>query len=68
MFCFMPAVNEGEFQSKVDRDRDGFLGAALIRTDDDAVLPGGDVMLDPFAKQWVHLSRTRITARVLRIA
>ena len=51
----VPVVDEGEVEGEVVGDGDGPLDGALVGAHHDAVLPGGDVLLDPLAEEGLHL-------------
>jgi hypothetical protein len=49
-------VNHGELQLQGVGNHDGSLGAALVRRHNDAGAPVPDMLLDPRAEDWLHLS------------
>jgi hypothetical protein len=49
-------VNHGELQLQGVGNHDGALGAALVRRHHDAGAPVPDMLLDPRAEDWLHLS------------
>ena len=51
----VPVVDEGKVECEVVGDGDGPLDGALVGAHHDAVLPPGDVLLDPLAEEGLHL-------------